>query len=225
MSTGSPSRLDRLLSLSLATAALMLSAAVVKRVFIDDVVVPPPTTQQLIAVERDDWNAALTHSVPWSGRGNQSALVVLFDVECPYCREFHAGLKLLQREYGERLSVSLLHFPLRMHPSARVGARVLECATASGQQLHLLDSIYASQDSLAKVNWSLLAARVGVDTSSGFDACVQSPASAVRVDSGVAIGRRIGATGTPTVLLNGHRLALPPSVEELRTIIDSALDR
>jgi protein-disulfide isomerase len=217
--------LDRLLSLSLATAALVLSAAVVKRVFIDDVVVPPPTTQRLLTVEQDDWNAALEHSIAWSPRGARSELVVLFDVECPYCRAFHEGLKALKSEYHERLSVSLLHFPLGMHASARVGARVLECGGAAAQQVHLLDSIYASQDSLAKVNWGVLAARAGIDTSSGFAACIESPASGVRVDSGVAIGRRIGATGTPTVLFNGHRLALPPSVEELRAIIDSALDR
>ena len=69
---------------------------------------------------------------------------------------------------------------------------------------------FAKQDSLGLKPWQSYATEAGIADTARFARCVLSTSPVPRIDDGLALGRRIGVRGTPTVVINGWRLARPP---------------
>jgi protein-disulfide isomerase len=75
------------------------------------------------------------------------------DYECPHCGHAHPIVKLIRKQFGNRLRFVFRHFPLnQVHPNAEAAAESAEHAGANGMFWEMHDSIYRNQDQSAAVS-------------------------------------------------------------------------
>ena len=175
----------------------------------------PPRRE--IAVDRSDPSA-----------GNPSAPVTIVefsDFQCPFCQRLSPTLKQVLDKYGDNVQVVWKDFPLtQIHPSAFKAAEAARCAGEQGKYWDYHDQLFARQQSLQANDLKTYASVLGLDTTK-FDACLDSSRHADRVRTGIAEGTQLGIDSTPTVYINGRRLAGAQPFHVLASVIDEELSR
>lgn len=171
-----------------------------------------------------EWRA-LTR--PGHIRGNpnaQAVLITFIDFECPACRTFALGAeRAIRRKYGGEVSFVVRHLPLPYHRLAFPAAKAAECAAAQGRFHEIYDLFFEKQDSLGLKAFSSFAHESGVADLEAFDRCMATDSADARIRADIAAARSAGARGTPTVIVNGLRLAQPPDSAELDRLLRSVL--
>lgn len=80
-------------------------------------------------------------------RGNPNAKITIIeysDLECPFCKRFHATMEQVLATYGNDIRVVFRHFPLdSLHKKARTEANAVECAGEQGKFWEFIDGIFA----------------------------------------------------------------------------------
>lgn len=166
---------------------------------------------------------------PAIGSETAAATMVVFeDFRCPGCQNFALNiLPTLQREYGEQgnLRVVSINFPV-LGPASEHAARIAECVYRQSNEAfwEMKSPLFRAQTELAdgrRARELALTYAPGVDAEQ-LDACLADPSSleAVRADATMATGLNVNAT--PTVFVNGVRLA-SPTLAAARSAIDDAL--
>lgn len=120
------------------------------------------------------------------------------------------------------VKIVYVNYPLDYHEHALSGARATHCvATANGDMIKWFDTVFTKQDSIGKISWPAFALLAGVSDTAAIAACsaANSSAAVAAVRKSQAWGRQIEIDGTPTVLVNGHKLIRTPSADQLDTII------
>jgi protein-disulfide isomerase len=125
--------------------------------------------------------------------------------------------------YRKDVAVVFVHDPLPMHRFAQPAARAAECAAAQGRFWPMVDALYTAQDSLGLKPWFKYAQSASVPDSERFARCVQDTVAIPAIAAGLAMSRRLGISGTPTVLVNETRFGAPPSDSTLYATIDRLL--
>jgi NhaA family Na+:H+ antiporter len=132
-------------------------------------------------------------------------VVAYADFLCPYCQRLRRVLLRLREVLGDRLVYVFRHFPNeRAHPGATRVARATEAAARQGRFWELHDLIYDGDEPVSDERALDLARSLGLDMAR-FEADLESTAVAARVDDDLAVGRRNGVTGTPTMFVDGVR--------------------
>lgn len=185
----------------------------------------PEPGSQVLAVPVKDWEALTQHGHR-VGEATAAITVVEFaDFQCSYCAGAAATLDSLRAAYPNQVAVLYRHYPLtRIHPHARGASIASVCAERQGAFKPFHDALYAFQDSIGKRPWSWFALRAGLLDTAALAHCIANDRSApATVDRDVADGDRIGVSGTPTVLINGHRLLAAPTYDVVDSIARVAL--
>ncbi|MEN9649361.1 MAG: hypothetical protein RL094_328 [Candidatus Parcubacteria bacterium] len=143
-------------------------------------------------------------------RGNKNAKIVIIDysdLECPFCKSFHASLSKIVTTYGKDVAWVYRHFPLDIHPKARKEAEASECAAELGGEevfWKYIDHIYSvtpSNNRLEDAELLNTAKIVGLDQAK-FKTCLDSGKFATKIEEQYQEGLKAGARGTPyTVVL------------------------
>jgi len=152
-------------------------------------------------------------------------LVLFSDFQCPFCSQMAAGLmrEIIPAD-GDKIRLIFRNFPLPMHTWARAAAEATACARKQSDDYFwpLHDYIFAHQRELTIDN---MASRVSQQASTvdGFDllrfkSCVDQKETASMVDQDLALGGEMKVNGTPTLFINGQRVA-GYRAEEIRTLI------
>ena len=215
--------LSNVLAVLAVGCALVVTALVVKRELSADASLRPRSIQDYEPIEVREWD-----DLTVSGRriGPDSALLTIVefgDFQCPGCRQFQLkALEPIQRAYPDEVAVVFYHWPLPYHRSAYQGARMAECAAAQGQFAEMVSVLYHWQDSLDYAASSFFAAEAKVGDVVSFDACAAATDSLDRVNSDMERARRLGATGTPTLIINGQLLRYVPDSAGLFAILKQA---
>lgn len=216
-------RLDTVLNVLLATAAITMAAVVARReLFVDatgaaasiDPSTPPPP--EFLS----GWAPLLKQGHTIGPPSASVQLIEFIDLECPACRRFHSGaLREIRADFPSQVSVTYLHLPLTtIHRFAEVSAHAAECAGEQGQFGPFIDLVYEKQDSIGLKSWSDFAAEAGVSDAVAFGGCLALPtAPAIALQS--AIADSLGIRATPTVIVNGWRLGRPPGTGNLRHLV------
>lgn len=181
-----------------------------------------PESPQVTQLTDSDWISLLDASRAYSSENGSIRLVVFSDFECPGCRDLHETLDKLQIEFGDSLSVRLIHFPLPYHRFAEPAAHVAECAAAQGAFRQMNDALFAQPDSFGLKPWSLYAVRSGLKDTSLFASCVQSRSHQAAIDRGKELGKHLGIRGTPSVAIEGMLLSGVPTFSELARRVRTA---
>jgi protein-disulfide isomerase len=145
------------------------------------------------------------------GDRNAPVKIIEFaDLECPGCRLFYSRVRDLPASVRSKYALVFVHFPLRMHRFAMPAARAAECARAEDKFTSFVDVVFGKQDSLGLKPWAAYALEAGIRDTAAFARCAASSAPLPRVEAGLASGKSLSVTATPTIIVNGWRYSAPP---------------
>jgi protein-disulfide isomerase len=199
-------RLENLATAAVIAAAAAVAVAVVHREFFDAKTAGtrnpagPPTFVE-------DWKTLANKGIRRGDTGAPVQIVEFSDFECPVCKRFHESFTVVERTHANQVSLVFLHFPLPQHRFARSAARAAECAAKSGRFAEFEDVVFAKQDSLGLKSWASYARDAAILDTSAFLKSASDTARVARIEEGIALGKKFGVNGTPTVLINGWRFS------------------
>jgi protein-disulfide isomerase len=130
-------------------------------------------------------------------------IVIFTDFECPYCLEAEQTLAHIREQYGDRVAVSYLNYPLPNHAHARPAAIAAMCAAAQGGFAAYHHLLFSHQQDLPHADYAAWATEAGLNRAA-FEACQASGAPEQRVEQDIREGIAAGVGGTPTFLVNGR---------------------
>ncbi len=157
-------------------------------------------------------------------KGSEKAAVTLVeftDYQCPSCAKTQPALERLMAEYGDRVRLVVRDYPLNQHKEAQKAAEAAEAAREQGKYWEYTALLFQNQSALQTDKLKEYATRVGLDRAK-FDAALDSGKFTESVHRDLQDGDRAGVAGTPTVFLNGRRVA-DISYEGLKAAVDAAL--
>jgi protein-disulfide isomerase len=215
------SKLDTIVTVTLLACALVTTGLVVRK----ELAKPPDTAsrteQKPILLE--NWQSYLAKGFRMGPAEAPIQLIELADFECPFCATFHATLKVLRERYPTQIALTYVHFPLSTHRFAQPAARVVECAGEQGRFEAMYDVLFEHQKEFGLRPWAEFAVQAGVPDGAMFDTCIKRTEPLTRVVEGQALGEQLNIAGTPTIIVNGWKLARPPSLDELDAMVKAIL--
>lgn len=207
-----------LYSVALITCAVVITGLLVRREFF-----PPGAARRgLVAEATPNWRTFASSGHRTGSAGAPVTLVVFSDFQCPACKVLADQVQTLQQRHPERFSVVYRHYPLPSHPHAVAAARASECAARQGRFTQYHDALFASQETLGYTPWQDFARSAGVPDVSGFERCFSEPGAVEQMNRDIADAKRLGVTGTPTLLVNGRRYNGVPPLQVLEKEITGA---
>jgi protein-disulfide isomerase len=157
---------------------------------------------------------ALEKGINGPSRGPADAPVTIVefsDLQCPHCKEAQPTVdKLMSEEKNARLVFQ--NFPLQSHDWAAKAAAYADCIGRSSNDAFwkFMQGVYDAQSDILTTNadekLTALADKSGVK-GSDIAACAAKPETASRVEHSVALGKSVDVTGTPTLFINGRKIA------------------
>ncbi len=149
---------------------------------------------------------------PTRGPADAPVTIVEFsDLQCPHCKEAQPTIdKLMSKEKNARLVFQ--NFPLQSHDWAAKAAAYADCVGRSSNDAFwkFMQGVYDAQSDILTTNadekLTALADKSGVK-GSDIAACAAKPETASRVEHSVALGKSVDVTGTPTLFINGRKIA------------------
>ena len=145
------------------------------------------------------------------------------DFGCSACRVWHqAGVRdQVTAEYGDRVQFVWRDFPVITAQSPKA-AEAGQCAFDQGMFWEYHDYVYEQGSSLGISDLKEYAKQIGLE-SKQFNNCLDSGQNKAKVDESLNQAYRLGLPGTPAFVVNGQRLAGPPTYATLKGIIDEML--
>ncbi len=168
-------------------------------------------------------------------RGDANATVTIVeyaDLQCPFCKQFHAELNQALKDYPGRVNVVFRHFPLSFHNNANTLSNAAECVGAqagSSAFWSFVDAVYGSSTDVADWTDSDIAALALPKDPAAYQTCMQAHTFQILIDAQAKAGETAGINGTPTSILINHRTGKRVQVmgavpyEELKAQLDAIL--
>ena len=162
----------------------------------------------------------------WEGPANAKVTVVVFsDFQCPFCERFYTdAYKQIKSQYVDtgKVRFAFAHFPLSFHPNARPASNAAECAAEQGKFFEYHNKVFENQASLSDTSYKQWAQDIGLNATQ-FNSCYDSKKYDAVVDTELALGQRVGVSGTPSVFVNGKLIVGAQPFSAFKTAIDAAL--
>jgi protein-disulfide isomerase len=163
--------------------------------------------------------------------GAPVVLVEFSDFQCPYCKEEATMLRQnLLTAYPKQVRLYFKTFPLDMHPWAKPAALASRCAYRQKADAfwEFHDWVFSHQAEITPENlrdkvmeWAK--GQKDLDPLQ-LSACIDSKATVAEVEKDIAEGRSLEVSGTPTLFVNGRRIAQTIDWPNLRSIIDYEIE-
>jgi protein-disulfide isomerase len=157
-------------------------------------------------------------------QGNPKAVVTIVeftDFECPSCAKQHPVLERIVSEFKDQVRLVVRDFPLSQHANARQAAEAAEAAREQGKYWEYVAVLFRNQSALGVEKLRQYATDLGLDRAK-FDASLDSGKFAEKIQRDVFDGRKLGISGTPTLYINGKRIA-DNSYESMKSAIEAVL--
>ena len=154
-------------------------------------------------------------------------IVEYASLTCSHCASFHRDvLPKIKEAYIDRGKVRLVYtdFPL---DGLALGAAMLARCAQPERYFGFLTVLFRSQQTWAgsddpRQELQRVALLGGISRAD-FDACLADRALMKAIQERAAAGAQRGIQSTPSFVINGKKVAGPPSFEELRNVIDETL--
>ena len=164
-------------------------------------------------------------------RGPKDAPVTIVefgDLQCPACKAAQPTIEsLVAAEPNARFVFQ--NFPLEMHNWAAKGAAYAECVGKASNEAFwkFIAKTYESQADItaatADEKLAALADQAGVK-GSDIASCAAKPETKASIEASVALGKSVEVTGTPTLFINGRRVANfdPHLIDAYKSLVEFA---
>lgn len=168
----------------------------------------------------------VTAGHPSHGPAGAPVTIVEFaDFECPYCGGLYPTLKLVERNYPDRVRFVFRQFPLvNIHPRAQKAAEASLCANEQQRFWEFHDSMYTNQAQLEVPALKQRAVTLRMNAAA-FNTCLDSGKHAETIRKDQDESRKAGVTSTPTMFINGRLLSGNQPYTVIRDIIEDELKR
>lgn len=136
--------------------------------------------------------------------GNPDAalkIVEFFDFNCPYCKASYPTIRRISSKYSNDVDITLRYYPILAESSVTL-ALAGECANEQGLFWNLHDNFFQSDDPADNI--VALAKKSGLNMQQ-FNTCMENEKYIDRINKDKMLAEQIGARGTPTWVINGHR--------------------
>jgi protein-disulfide isomerase len=159
------------------------------------------------------------------GPPNAAVKVVQFiDFQCKYCVRAGSDLNRLRKLHGSNMMLILRHYPSLGDEHSVGAARALECAAAAGHGEQMYNTLIEQFAAIGSKQWGDFAVDAGINDVGKFRSCMDDDRlSLPNVVRDVRLGRTLGITATPTILINDLRLSGYPGSQQLEAYIDKAI--
>jgi protein-disulfide isomerase len=170
-----------------------------------------------------DWK---TYDIGELRLGDDSASVVIVefaDFECPVCRKAHHAMKDIESRYPGRVRTLFRHFPLSIHPRARLLASAAQCAGTNSTFAPMRDSLFALAPGLGRPEIPGLVSRASRVDTSAVAQCIEDfkTIAAIHRDSVAAVA--LGVQGTPTFVVNSTLVSGFPGDAEFAKLVEKEI--
>ena len=149
-------------------------------------------------------------------------IVEFSDFQCPYCTKAAETVKEIKQKYGDKVRFVFRQFPLSFHEQAHGASQAALAAHAQGKFWPYHDLLFANQSALQPADLEKYAKQVGLNMAT-FKNAMKAKAYAKPVDADLELGKEVSVQGTPTMFLNGERVANPTDFKALAASIDTSL--
>ncbi len=163
-----------------------------------------------------------TEDQPLKGNPKAAVTIVEFtDFQCPSCAQAQPVIEQALKEFDGKVKLIVRDFPLEKHPEAFKAAEAAEAARAQGRYWEYIALLFQNQAALNSEKLKDYAAQLKLDPQQ-FNAALEAGTFADKVQHDSQEGLRLGVSGTPTLFVNGRRVA-EPSYEALKAAIEEAI--
>ena len=156
--------------------------------------------------------------------GAKVTIVEFSDFQCPFCGRAVATLRELTDAYPNDVRIVFRHNPLPFHKDAPLAAEAAVAAGAQGKFWEMHDLLFAEQRDLSRAAMERHATELGLDMAK-FRAALDNHAGQSRVDADLALGKKIGVTGTPIFFIDGRSVLGAQPLDVFKTIVDDEIAR
>ncbi len=139
-------------------------------------------------------------------------IIEFTDLECPACKAAQPIIDKLLRDVPNA-RFTFQNYPLeQIHPWAFKAAEYADCVARNNPDAFwkFIEQDYAAQEQVTPQNvdekMKEFASQAGADPAV-VAACVAQPATAERVRESIQLGNAVHVTGTPTLFINGRKIA------------------
>lgn len=169
------------------------------------------------------------------GNPNAEVIVVEYsDLECPFCKVFHATMHQIVNEYQGKVAWVFRNFPIKeLHSKALKEAEASECAFDQGGNViywKFIDEVFKTtqgNNSLDPAELPKIASALGLNVEN-FNTCLDTGKFTQKIADDIKKAIDAGAKGTPfsVILKNGVEVATINGAEPMTSVrikLDAAL--
>ena len=149
--------------------------------------------------------------------GNPESKVVLIeygDFQCPGCATAQPAIKEVTEKYKDKMLFVFRNFPLySIHPNALAASTTAEAAAAQGKYWEMYNLLYQNQSdwnqlgSTDRTEYFLTQAEsLGLNRDK-IRAGFEDKNIKQKIDFDVALGKKVGISGTPSFFINGKNVS------------------
>lgn len=156
--------------------------------------------------------------------GAPNVIRIFSDFQCPYCKKLWDEALPAWKAKPAEYRVLHYQFPLDFHKNAFAAAEASECAGAQGKFGAYADVLFArfsewTPQTASEANTSFEAyAQTAALDAAAFKTCFTTRTFKASVEVQLAAGKSLRVQGTPTVFLNGVKLANHTDAKELAAV-------
>jgi predicted DsbA family dithiol-disulfide isomerase len=152
-------------------------------------------------------------------------IVEFSDFQCPFCGGLFPTLKVIEKNYPDKVRLVYRQFPLtNIHPFAQKAAEASLCANDQKRFWEFHDSMFGDQMHLTVDDLKKRAVDLKLNTVE-FNSCLESGAKVNAVKKDIEEGTKAGANSTPSMFINGRFLSGNQPYADIREIIEDELQR
>ena len=184
-----------------------------------------PGTENPSASVVERWERQERHDIPIDpardyrlGAEDAAVTIVAFsDFQCPYCADAAEAVAQILKDHEGEVRLVFKNFPLdiacnermeqQLHALACQVAFTARCAGRQREELfwEVHDALFdVRRMTIQDLNRVPMELDVAIDA---LNACVSAQAPLANVKEDIALGRDLGVRGTPTLFINGKKLA------------------
>lgn len=170
---------------------------------------------------------------PFIGSKNAPITIIEFsDFECSFCKIFFDNvLNEIKINYVDSGKVKFVYrdFPITaIHPNAEKAAEAANCAFEQNKFWEYHDLLFENQNNWISGNntsseFKKYSSMVGLDEEQ-FNLCIDSNKFAEEISNDIQDGWEAGVEGTPTLFINGIKIAGAREYNVFKEIIESELN-
>ena len=158
------------------------------------------------------------------GPADAAVTIVEFsDFECPYCSLAANVANQVKEKYaGKSVRFVFRHFPLSFHKNAHLASQASLAAMEQGKFWEFHDLLFENQKAMTRSDLESHAKKLGLDMAK-FKKALDAGTFKAAVDADFAMGQKVAVQGTPTMFINGERVANPTDFDGLAKMVDAKL--